>query len=342
MLFKDTIKLTEYTELSKDTNFAGIRSTIRMIEEQHIVSALGNQLYSSLNNAYTLITDEVSLSAANKSLLDKCRSVIGPLVSYHLAYKKDITIGDGGSRRSETNTAKTAYQYQVTQFRQGMLDEADKATESLLKFLDENADAYPEWLSSSAFADYKNTFIKSGKEFAELFPSASPYRNFAAMRSKMIDVEETNIRAALGNSLYADLKTKDLQTTIGGAFSLKETELLKKLKKAIAYLTVAFSIPFLNVRIDAGGITVTTSNQTSDDDKSTRMAAANSALNTIMKRCEDAGAVWLKNAIKYLNDNSEDFTGWPFVNTNTESCADRHERVTKFYNQERKGNFGLL
>ena len=311
-----------------------------MVEDEHIVPVIGNELYIILNTAYTDATTEASLTDVQKALLDKCRTVIGPLASFYLAARKDVTLSDGGLRREETATTKTAFQYQGANFTDTMLREGERATEALLKFLDTNMTDYPDWVSSAAFTNYKNLFIKSGKEFADAFPSASPYRNYIAMRSKMQDVEENNIRTALGDELFNALKAKDILATPG--FTAKEVELIKKLKKSIAYFTVAFSIPFLNVRIDANGITVKTANRTSDDDKSTRAAATNDALNSIMKRCEDAGALWLKNAIKYLNDNPTDFTGWPIVVVPViDPAIAQHITNNDSINQQQTGSYGM-
>ena len=339
MLFKKTEKLIEYAELVSTVNFNSIKPTIRMVEEQHIIPMVGNELYSALNTTYAANTDEGLLSTADKLLLDKCRSVIGPMVCYYYSVKAEIKISDAGAQRLENATNKTAYQYQVTRYREQNLQEGEMASELLLSFLEDNKGSYPQWVASSAFAKYRDLFIKSGKEFQDLFPSQSPYRNYWAMRSKMQDVEENNIRAEIGSVLFDALKETARSST--ETFSDKETDLLKKLKKSIAYFTVAFSIPFLNVRIDANGITVATSNRTGDDEKSIRSAAGNPALNSIITKCQDAGAMWLKNAVKFLNDNPDDFEGWPIEAA--VSAEMQHTLVTKdCFNEERTGSFGMF
>lgn len=333
MLFKDTkTKLVEYAEITASTNFITVKPTIQRIEENHIVGILGKELYKSLNDAYTAAENENTLTDAQKALLDQCRKVIGTYLGYYFAPIGELKFSDAGVRRSETNTEKTAYQYQVANFRAACLRNGEDATEYLLEFLEENKADYPDWVSSTAFTRYRSLFIKSGKEFGELFPSHSPYRNYWAMRSKMITVEQHNIRAAIGDALYDYLKAKEQEET--PAFSEKEKNLLFKLKNAIANFTVSFAIPFLAVRIDANGITVATSSpRTSRDEDALRQNATDNNMSNIITSAAASGQAWLKDAINYLKKYAADFPEWDGAEEEEKDCGD--------INNELQGSFGM-
>jgi hypothetical protein len=305
MLFKTSAKLKEFAQLSGDINFASISATIRWTEIAHIQPVLGFDLYTALNDAYTAAADESTLTDPHKKLLEYCRMVIAPYVCYYYAPKVDVRLSDSGM----TKHKDAAYQEQRTTFREANLREGEQASEALLMFLEEKKGDYAQWTDSTAFKKYKSLFIKTGTEFNELFPSASPYRNYWAMRSKMLQVEEQNIRKALGDTLFNALKTKDKLATPG--FTEKEKILLEKLKYAIANFTVAFSVPMLTVRIDTNGITVSSeAPRTNRDEDAKRSASADNQLSLLIKSCHESGTTWLNDAIKYLNDNAADFTGW--------------------------------
>lgn len=306
MLFKKTSEVIGYADLHSETNFAAYSKHIRNVEVWHVVPVIGRELYDSLNNAYALITDENLLSPANKLLLDQCRRVIGPYLCYYYAPKSDVKLGDGGMQRQETANSKSAFQEQRTDFREANLMEAQTNIEFLLEFLELNQSSYPEWVDSSAFANYKKLFIKSGREFNEYFSSQSPFRNFWAMRPKMVDVED-NIREVIGDALFTFLKTKNLE---GTAFSAKENDLLFKLKKAIAYLTVAFSVPYLNVRIDGNGLSIMDSQRAARDADAKRTNADAEAKNNLIKSATTNGQDWMGKSMKFINDNASDFPSW--------------------------------
>ena len=332
MLFKDTIKLTEYAEITASTNFMSVKPTIQRIEDKHLLTLLGKELYTELNEAYTDASNESSLTDELKALLYYCRKLIGSYLGYYFAPIADVKFSDSGVRRSETASEKTAYQYQVSNFREACLQNGDDASEALLEFLEENSTDYDSWVNSDAFTRYKLLFIKSGKEFNELFPSHSPYRNYWAMRAKMVDVEEQHIRAALGDALFDALKEKDKAET--PAFSPEEEKLLFKIKKAIANFTVSFAIPLLAVRIDANGITVATSSpRTNRDEDAKRQNATEHNMSNLILATQTAGESWLKNAINYLNTHATDFPDWEVEDTTEEDTTD--------YNNDLKGSFGL-
>lgn len=342
MLFKTKDKLIEYAELSGAINFASVKSTIRVVETQHVIPVLGQELYTLINAAYTAVADETTLSQIQKDLLDKCRCVIGPMLCYYYAPKSEVKLSDQGAQRLETATNKTAYQNQVTNFREQNLREAEVATELLLQFLEEKKADYPQWITSEAFTDYRSLFIRSGKEFNKLFSSHSPYRNYWAMRSKMLDVEQSSIRTLLGDELFDYLKTKDTDNAL--TLSTIEADLLFKVKKVIAYLTVAFSIPFLNVRMDELGITVMGNNRAQNDNINSRMASNDKALNVIIEKSEAAAKSWINNVENFLNADANVglFTGWPIVTVASTTGVIDNRGNWDCFNEERSGSFGLV
>ena len=333
MLFKDSEKIKEFAQLSGEINFLSIKATLRMVEQKHIATILGNELYSSIDAAYTAEANETLLPAATKSLLLQCRMVIGPMLCCYYIDKADISLGDAGAQRLENATNKTAFQYQGTKFKEANLREGEDATELLLQFLESNKINYPLWTASNTFKQYRSLFIKTGNEFNELYPSQSPYRNYWAMRTKMLDVEEIIIRPFLGDTMIDALKVID--QTPAPAFSEKQKQLLFKLKKAIANYTVAFAVPQMNVRINANGLSVVaTSSISTNDNENTRSAANDTAINALIRSCNTTGQEWITNTTKYLKDNEADFPDWIGFSTITTT-------ETASPNADLKGTFGM-
>jgi hypothetical protein len=303
MLFKTTVRLVSYANLASTVNFSNVSPTIRTVEEQHIIPLLGKELYNALNTAYTsAAVDESDLSATNKALLEMVRNVIGPLVCYYYAPKAEVIVSDAGVHRQETNSNHTAFQNQVVNFKEINLLESENATEQLLQFLEDKKADYPTWQTGDGFADYRSLFIKTGTEFKNLFPSHSPCRNYFAMRPRMKDVEENGIRKLLGDDLYNTLKQIDLDPV--GVFTDIQKDLVFKIKKAVAYLTVAEAIPFLNVRIDTNGLTVKSTARAQDDLVASRTAASERAISNYIDACKSAGKDWINSVQDWIDTNT--------------------------------------
>ncbi len=330
MLFKTSINLKTYAQLTGDFNFDSVKTTIQKVEDDYLVPILGIEQYEELNEAFA--TGENSLNDALAALLERCRQVVGPYVCVHFTPKADVQVGDGGSRRTETANVKTAFQYQTTAFIDENRREGERCQEKLLNFLELNKADYLKWVESDQFKKYRSQFIKTGSEFNEFFSSASPFRNYWAMRPKMEMVELLTIKKFLGAELFNELKTKDTREQ---DFSDTEKDLLYYIRLVIAYTTVAAAIPFLNVRIDANGITVMSIAFTSNDELSKRNAADSKSIDMLINSCTNSARQWLAEAEDHIRKNATDFASWKGFQTSINTAWSS-------LNEGRKGGtFGL-
>lgn len=307
MLFKTTEKIKEYADVSS-LNLETAKVTITSVQEQHIKPLLGATLYNNLVSAYTSETNENSLPDAYKKLLHKCRQAIGPYFCYYYQPSVDGVLSQSGFQRMETNNAKTAFQYQVNNYRDEQLRKANVAMESLLEFLEENKGNYSQWVEDAAFKAYRNLFIRSAKEFAELYFTASPYRTFYAVRFKMYDVEELYIREKIGDDLFDVLKQKDKDAA--ASFSDDEEIVMKRLKKAIAYYTMGMALPYLQVTFDERGLTVTGTGTANRDKDAKALDAPTTKTAHLERNAIEAGNIWLSKAVDYIQKNAGAFPAY--------------------------------
>lgn len=310
MIFKTVIQLKKYCQLAGNPQMEALTASLRMTDNSYIIPILGITLYKELDSAVAgADANETGLSDRLKDLLHQCRMISGPMFCYTHADKADVIFSDTGMKRSESGDSKTAYQEQRSKFKDANLLEGEAAMELLIQFLEEKKAVYPTWTSSDNFKRYRSLFIKSGAEFNENFTCSTPYRNFWAMRSKMMDIEENSIRKFLGDEIFDALKAKNVLTDPG--FTEKEKTLLIKIKKAIAYLTVAAAAPVLNVRITGTDLSVrAAASFSTNDNDNVRAGMTDTALELLIRSCNSTGKEWLNNADRYLNKNKTDFLSW--------------------------------
>ena len=299
MLFKATTEIQQYLELDSNVNFASLKSSIRAAEKDILIPVIGLSFYLDLDSKYTAGT----LSVKEKALIDVIQAALAAHAIYLYVPKSEVNITDGGVRRNETDTSKTAFQYQVTNLRAALLGESEKAVEYLITFLELKKADYPVWTSTAEFKRYRSLFIKTGSELNEFYGTASPGRNYMAMRSVMEDIEQQVIKKMLGDNQFKVLKAKDQLND--PVWSDYENMLMYRLKKCIANLTIAAAIGKLAVRIDDYGITVTSAFiSTSNDQVSKRGAAADNQISQLAREAKAAGETWLNDAVDYLRKNA--------------------------------------
>ena len=311
MLFKTSKTIQEFAQLSGELDLSSIRITMEGVEEKYLRPILGAAQLNALQTAYKAAANDAAFTnAAMVALLDMCRRVTAPFFCYHFAPKTDVQVSDAGVQRTETANNKTAYQYQNTAYREENFAQGEEAVEKLIEFLETNKADYEAWVSSAEFKQYRSLFIKTAADFNYQYPSHTPYRNFWAMRPKMMDVETLIIRKFLGTTIFDALKAKDQEAA--PTFSAKQKLLIEYLKKIIAYHTVAFAIPFLNVKVSANGLTVlAATNFASSDAQNTRGGAPNKNISDLVEQCNSNAKMWMDECIVFIKDNATDFATWP-------------------------------
>jgi hypothetical protein len=324
MLFKDKETMQQYISVAASVSLLDVTGTIEFVESKILKPILGRDLYKELHDDFN--QNEAGLDDDQKELLDYCRKVIAPYVCYNYAPKAAVQLSSAGTQRTETNNSKTSYAYQDVNFRAQHLLEGETACEVLLAYLDENWADEEIWTGSKEFENYKSLFIKTGIDFNEFYPSPSPYRNYHAMRFKMIEVEDGDIQKQLSPELFDYLKEKDRSPDPD--WSKEEKQLLFRIKKAIAYHTVATAIPHLNIRIDENGITIASDNSTvSNKDQKITKAADPASLRMLIDSCYASGNDWLTKAVELIVKDPSKFPAWPnpVTRMNSNQCKNEHK-----------------
>lgn len=298
MLIKNDDTLQQFATLSEGT-FNDVRSLISSVEDKHLVPILGLMQYEELNAALAT-TPEADLSAKLKNLLEYCRKVIGPWVCVYFTPKTEVKVSGAGARRMETESAKTAYQYQTRNFIAANREEAMDAQENLLAFLEEKKADYPLWVAGPGNKAFNRLFIRTAKEFNELFTTPAPHSNFWSVKSKMVDIEEITLPRAIGTDLFKTIKTK---TLTGFALTDEEKELLYACKKAIAAFAVADALPFIHLRLAEDGATSGGGGSATNDNYTSRVPATDTALTLFKNSASDLGRTWLAKAQQIIKEN---------------------------------------
>ena len=245
MLVRTIAEVRKYLPVNISDDFTNISPFIKQSERDFVIPLIGKELYDAMENDYD------DMSEAEIAVQPFIQEAI-TLYAYYLAIPHiQVEVGDAGIRVSKTDTKTAAFQYMVNDLQSSILRQAMSAADAMLEFLDENQDNYDEWVSSSAFTEFKSYFIPNSKKFTELYSAMGNSRlNFLRVKSQMKKVEEMVIQSELSTAYYLQLKT----TLADGSITNADKIIVDFVQKVVANLTIAKAIDELAVQIDEQGV----------------------------------------------------------------------------------------
>lgn len=247
-LVKDTADILQYLPVAESMSKEVFMPFIADAERQYLIPAIGKDLFNELDLHYN--DENFTLTEEEEDLLAKCQAVIAPYAFMLWIPSGQLLISDAGIRIANTETHKTAFQWQIDKLSSSLLKKAGSALDDLYNFLEENKADWDLWTESSVYTEFKDCFISTTEQFSKLYNLiGNSRRNFVAIKSCMLKVQEFTISAALGEDFYNEL-LEEHKDGLSGA----NADLLPYIQKALAPLTMAKAYAELNVAIDERGV----------------------------------------------------------------------------------------
>lgn len=310
MLFKNISELSTINNaVNEQLNFIELKPSIELAESQLMREYIGNELYAEINNAYNAVNP--SLTAPQIALLPYLRRPIAAMALLHFIPKSEATITSTGIMRFETSESKTAFQQQVIKLRMQLQFEAENAIEDLMQYLDANHQNFSSWTGSHQFRQYRSLFIQSGRQLADVYYCASPYRIYHKLRQLIFDAEQQQLKKILGDVFFAELKAKMALTA--PALSDAEKELLLQIRKYLAYTTISRAAASQLITWDDRGITVYDGqgrSENSDDSKRTSITPQH--IDHFIKQHQQYAQDWLQSLSFFISSTASNlvFASW--------------------------------
>ena len=285
-LFKTIQEIAQYVTISSASTASPLPKQ-RLAEEEYIIPVLGNELFTSLQDEVT------SGPIVNTALLDKVRMALSFLIYYKELPLMHTIITDSGLRTVTNDKIQGAYRYQYEQTRQHLENEGLAGLERLYEYLLANADNFPTWEASEAFARLNKNLIKTGKEFTSFYYLFQPNRTFFALQPVMQEVEDFYIKPMVGTAFFNFIRNT-------ASLSVAETMVSDLLKKAVANLTIHKAIAKLAVKVRPEGLTVMLGS--SERNPANETNAGSDQLSLLFNETYKDGNAYLNKAKAVLNN----------------------------------------
>lgn len=249
-LFKNITEVKSFVPLTSGIDFNDLLPFIKQAERDFIIPIISQAQFDSLNSWYNAGTPPAT-HTANERLLDKVQAALSLYALYFWIPSGQLQVGASGIRIATTETLKTAFQWQINEFRTNTLRQAGSAVEDLLNTMEANKGDYVVWVSSDQYTRFKNFFVSSVDKFAEFYPAiGSSHINFMKVKTFMQQVEEFTIQSELSPDFYSALKAQHVANTL----SVANAKLIPMIQKVVVNLTMQRALTQLSVIIGENGI----------------------------------------------------------------------------------------
>lgn len=229
--------------ITGDLEISNIQSFIDDAIEQHTVPAIGRTQFNTLVDGKAGYAAG-SVQATLIKLLQKS------VTAFAIAlYTNDgaVEISDAGIHVTKSEKRLPASDKKILALRRQNMQAGYFALEIALIYAEDNKATFTDYAASDERLKNLAGYINASSDFPQTIPVSAEL--YARIRAIQLRVEVDLIDTILGDTIADDLRAH----IIAGALTNPETELLKKVRNALAPLTLAEAIPYQLVSIDPTG-----------------------------------------------------------------------------------------
>lgn len=320
-LFNTTIELRKYLPINVSFDVENVMPFIKEAESKYIIPVLSALEYIKLEAAYqaSVGTVPVALGAELTGMLDKTRIALANFAFMLYIPVGQVQISDEGIHIVSNDKKKTAFEHQIKKLEDKFRSAGYDGIDGMLGYLEEKKSFFTDWVASSSYTYFKESFVNTAKEFNVFVEIRESRRTFLALKPAIKKVEEFYIKPILGKTLYDQIKT-EIKAGPSSVSAINKT-LLEFIQPAVANLSISKSIENLMITIGYEGITVANTNNTQTVeavqpiDKETRSALGNSF--------ETDGLAYAEQLRQYLIEKRADYTAFTYyASSGYENSAD--------------------
>jgi len=266
-------------------------------QRKYLQPVMGSELLSDLQTKYNA-RNTTPLTTQYALLLDYAQQ---PLAAYAIA--DDLAfiqamVTDAGLRTISTDKLQAAHKWEYLEIKNTLQDNAIDGIEQLLQFL--YSEGIALWTASDEYKALSDFVIKTGNDFSKQYPLYAPLYTYYALVPIMRDVEENYLVSMFGGDLLTWIKTQTaLEITVPGNGLV---DVLKLIKKAVAFLTIKHACEHFSPRFDRNGFTILDARGGNPDDNSNtgRAEPTAQAIHQKISVCDRDGQNYLAKSAAFL------------------------------------------
>lgn len=334
----DTNFQNHYSGVNRSMAFAELTPAIRQATEKFVLPFVGEELYDDLA---TKFESGATLTTAQARTLEYLQDCIAFYTVYQVLPEKNGVVSSAGVMQNTPSDGSAAPTPQWTwkAMRWSALENADLFLDRLLNFLEKQVAAsvayFDLWKNSSAYKVKTSAFFRRTADLDEFLNIKASRRSFISLVKYLALVEEDIIAPVLCGTTFDAMKT----AAVAASPSANDAALLKKVRKAVAYLGLAEAIPHHRLVIDDEGFRIVSQSDQFDDRRNLTNNTHLDSIEKLRDSAERKGRQYLTELQNFLAENAATYTAWASSPCNTAAARQGHSiRISP----DRVGAVGLF
>jgi hypothetical protein len=217
-------------------------------EIKYLVPIVGIALYNDIVTKYS--ADPQTLSPEEQTLVKYMQALIAATTFRDEMIINQVILTDQGWKTLQTPELGKLVGWEFKKLEAFFLDKAADAEEVLLTYLWANKASYGLWTDSEEYTKFVSLLIRTGTDFQTQYRSVyQPMRTYYQLQPVVADQQENYLAGGIGADLLKYLRDVAAPTDT-------EKDIVKLLKKALAYFTIKHACMQLPIQISAAGLSV--------------------------------------------------------------------------------------
>ena len=293
-LFKTSLELKEFLPNSAGAIIEQVFPFVGIAEQNILVKYVGQEQFEDILDKYndtghTLTTDEANI------LREMRKPVAFFAMEYYIPHGQ-VLISPSGIRINNTDTMKTAFEWQIQKLMWAYHSQGYDMIERLIKWLYDRLDTYTIYAASAAFTNNHDALLQYASDMDKYHWINTCRATFEMVRPAINDVETLHVREAIGNDYYDELIEKLRDDDLNS----DDEVIIGWLRAGIAKLSISEAVKRNLVKVTPAGVVsikdpTTTVTPTAQDQQ---------YRSTLIQTCETWGNSYMSKVREYLNENA--------------------------------------
>lgn len=307
MLIDNIADFKVHVLVSEGMKFKQIQQWVEQAEREYLLPCLGTATLAELQEVYD---DSDSSDEGVNDVLEAAQRALC-LFAYYIAIPGlQVKMMETGLHALSDDKYKSAYQWQVGDYRESYLLSAYSAMERLYDLLMQNASSFTAWTTTTGYSRYNDSLLRTPFEFSDVYSIGSSHITYVDLKPAIQRAQDLVLRTELGEDFYDSL-IAHITGSDDSDSEAADSDMLdlavKKLRPALAHLAIGHAKEVL-FRMVNGSLLSTRYNANSTNDvKAFDDRLHTEFATTVRRNAMEMGHQLLSVARKWLDAHADDF-----------------------------------